>query len=36
MIIGVPKEIKAYENRVAATPGDVSDLIQQGHEVSLI
>ena len=33
MIIGVPKEIKAYENRVAATPGDISDLIEQGHEV---
>ena len=33
MIIGVPKEIKAYENRVAATPGDIADLISQGHEV---
>lgn len=33
MIIGVPKEIKAYENRVSATPGDISDLVEQGHEV---
>lgn len=33
MIIGVPKEIKAFENRVAATPGDVADLVNSGHEV---
>ena len=33
MIIGVPKEIKANENRVAATPADIGDLIQAGHEV---
>lgn len=33
MIIGVPKEIKANENRVAATPADVGDLVQQGHDV---
>lgn len=33
MIIGVPKELKSNENRVAATPSDVSDLIGQGHEV---
>lgn len=33
MIIGVPKEIKANENRVAATPSDVSDLVNQGHEL---
>lgn len=33
MIIGVPKEIKANENRVAATPADVRDLSEQGHEI---
>src|SRR5690625_6009748 len=33
MIIGVPKEIKANENRVAATPADIGDLIQAGHDV---
>ncbi len=33
MIIGVPKEVKANENRVAATPADIGDLIQAGHEV---
>jgi alanine dehydrogenase len=33
MIIGVPKEIKANENRVAATPADIRDLVQQGHEI---
>ena len=33
MIIGVPKEIKANENRVAATPADIGDLIHAGHEV---
>lgn len=33
MIIGVPKEIKEYENRVAATPSGVSELVKSGHEV---
>lgn len=33
MIIGVPKEIKTNENRVAATPADIADLVKQGHEV---
>lgn len=33
MIIGVPKEIKSDENRVAMTPASTSDLIQSGHEV---
>ncbi len=33
MIIGVPKEIKAYENRVAATPSDIADFVSAGHEV---
>ncbi|MFP3635196.1 alanine dehydrogenase [Bacillus velezensis] len=33
MIIGVPKEIKNNENRVALTPGGVSQLIGNGHQV---
>lgn len=33
MIIGVPKEIKPNENRVAATPSDISDLVESGHEL---
>lgn len=33
MIIGVPKEIKANENRVAATPADIHGLVENGHEV---
>lgn len=33
MIIGVPKEIKPFENRVAATPADVADLVRAGHEI---
>lgn len=33
MIIGVPKEIKNNENRVALTPGGVSQLILNGHRV---
>lgn len=33
MIIGVPKEIKPSENRVAMTPHGVATLIQLGHEV---
>ena len=33
MIIGVPKELKSNENRVAATPSDVSDLVGHGHEI---
>jgi alanine dehydrogenase len=33
MIIGVPKEIKNNENRVAITPAGVDTLIQAGHEV---
>ncbi len=33
MIIGVPKEIKEAETRVALTPGGVSDLIRAGHTV---
>lgn len=33
MKIGVPKEIKSQENRVGATPGTVSQLVANGHEV---
>jgi len=33
MIIGVPKEIKNNENRVALTPAGVSALVKSGHEV---
>lgn len=35
MIIGVPKEIKPFENRVAATPADVAELVDAGHEVHI-
>jgi len=33
MIIGVPKEIKPQENRVAMTPGGVASLTRAGHTV---
>lgn len=33
MIIGVPKEIKAQENRVGAVPAMVLDLVSAGHKV---
>ncbi|MDD3311679.1 alanine dehydrogenase [Pseudodesulfovibrio sp.] len=33
MIIGIPKEIKTLENRVAMTPGAVSSLVRQGNDV---
>ncbi|MDR2474193.1 MAG: alanine dehydrogenase [Tannerella sp.] len=33
MIIGIPKEIKNNENRVAITPGGVKELIKRGHTV---
>ena len=33
MIIGVPKEIKTHENRVALQPAGVQMLVQQGHTV---
>lgn len=33
MIIGVPKEIKTHENRVALLPGGASALVKRGHEV---
>ncbi|HKJ43564.1 MAG TPA: alanine dehydrogenase [Sunxiuqinia sp.] len=33
MIVGVPKEIKNNENRVALTPAGAAELIKRGHEV---
>jgi len=33
MKIGVPKEIKTLENRVAMTPGGVESMVKRGHEV---
>ena len=33
MIIGIPKEIKNNENRVAVTPAGVKELIGHGHTV---
>lgn len=33
MIIGVPKEIKNNENRVALTPGGVKEFVKRGHVV---
>ncbi|OCA81624.1 alanine dehydrogenase [Bacillus sp. FJAT-27225] len=35
MIIGVPKEIKNNENRVALTPAGVLTLVQAGHKVRI-
>ncbi len=33
MIIGVPKEIKSHENRIALTPAGATELTKRGHEV---
>ncbi|MFD2672826.1 alanine dehydrogenase [Marinicrinis sediminis] len=33
MLIGVPKEIKSNENRVAITPAGVAAFVQRGHQV---
>ncbi len=33
MNIGVPKEIKAQENRVSMIPGSVAELVKRGHRV---
>jgi alanine dehydrogenase len=33
MIIGVPKEIKNNENRVALTPAGAAELVKRGHDV---
>jgi alanine dehydrogenase len=35
MKIGVPKEIKAEENRVGLTPASVLELVRHGHQVSV-
>ncbi len=33
MLVGVPKEIKDNENRIAITPAGVVSLVNNGHEV---
>jgi hypothetical protein len=33
MKIGIPKEIRAHETRVALTPSAVPQLLKDGHEV---
>ncbi len=33
MIIGVPKEIKNNENRVAVTPAGVKEFKKHGHDI---
>ena len=33
MIVGVPKEIKNNENRVALTPAGTQELVKRGHVV---
>ncbi len=33
MIVGIPKEVKEDENRVALTPGGAAELIKAGHTV---
>ena len=33
MYVGIPKELKQHEYRVAATPGGVADLCRRGHKV---
>jgi len=33
MLIGIPKEIKAGENRVSVTPACVADYVRHGHQV---
>ncbi len=33
MDIGIPKEIKAQENRVSMVPGSVAELVKRGHRV---
>lgn len=35
MQVGVPKEIKIKENRVALTPGGVATLVRRGHQVTV-
>ena len=33
MLIGVPKEVKVFENRVGLTPASVREVVSNGHEV---
>ena len=33
MLVGIPKEIKVHESRIAITPEGVSEFIAAGHEV---
>ena len=33
MKVGVPKEVKNHEYRVAITPAGVHELVQHGHDV---
>ncbi len=33
MLVGVPKEIKNNENRVAMTPAGAQELVNRGHKV---
>ncbi|MFN9953519.1 MAG: hypothetical protein ACK55I_10485, partial [bacterium] len=33
MLVGVPKEIKNHEYRVAITPAGVKEFINHGHKV---
>ena len=35
MLIGIPKEIKNNENRVAITPAGVLTLVSAGHKVMI-
>ena len=35
MHVGLPKEIKVKENRVALTPGGVATLVRRGHRVTV-
>ncbi|MEO0592052.1 MAG: alanine dehydrogenase, partial [Myxococcota bacterium] len=35
MIIGVPKEVKVHEYRVAIVPAGVKQLVDAGHEVRI-
>jgi alanine dehydrogenase len=35
MIIGVPKEIKNNENRIALTPAGAAELVKRGHDVNV-
>ena len=33
MLVGVPREVKDNESRVALTPAGVAELVHHGHEV---